>query len=229
MSFQSFNALVIEDDCEILDFLVSEFKGAGIATQGLLSSENVVHTLNQMNPHIVVLDLMMPKKSGIDVMREIRSQSRFSDLPILIVSGRQDEQERIQALEMGADDYVVKPFMVKELIARVQALIRRSQGQLRANQLNLPSKNLSMDFLAHRVVLGGQEVPLTLTEFKILRELLHQSGQVLTRDKLRSQVLGSLNVSDRTIDVHMASLRKKLDPMRDMIETVRGVGYRLSV
>ena len=114
-------------------------------------------------------------------------------------------------------------------MARANALVRRSSGSHKQQQKNISIKDLSIDFSAHKVLLRGQEVPLTLTEFKILGELLRQSGQVLTRDRLREKALGNLNVTDRTIDVHMASLRKKLEEMGDAIETVRGVGYRMAI
>jgi DNA-binding response OmpR family regulator len=163
------------------------------------------------------------------VIKEIRSSANFSEIPIMLVTGLDSEAEKIQALELGADDYVTKPFSVKEVIARCHALMRRSKAAHKAEQANLTVKDLNVDFAAHRVMLRGKEVPLTLTEFKILVELLRQAGQVLTRDKLREKALGNLNVTDRTIDVHIASLRKKLEDMGDNIETVRGVGYRLVV
>jgi DNA-binding response OmpR family regulator len=137
--------------------------------------------------------------------------------------------EKIEALEMGADDYITKPFSVREVLARAQALVRSAHMAHKIAQQNLVIKDLVVDFASHKVSLKNKEVPLTLTEFKILVELLKQSGMVLTRDKLRERALGNLNVTDRTIDVHMASLRKKLEHMGDSIETVRGVGYQMSV
>ena len=130
------------------------------------------------------------------------------------------------ALELGADDYVTKPFYPKELAARIKSLARRTESDKQAKAVAY--RDLQIDFNAHRVVLEGQELALTLTEFKILSELLKKSGQVLTREKLREYALGNLNVTDRTIDVHMASLRKKLNNYGDYIETVRGVGYRFA-
>jgi DNA-binding response OmpR family regulator len=221
--------LVVEDESEIREFLVSQFIEAGAQSSGLPSGDQILHTLEAFQPNIILLDQMMPGKSGKDIIKEIRSHARFSETPIMMVTGLDGESEKIQALEMGADDYVTKPFSVKELIARAHALVRRAQSTHRAQQKNLVVKDLTVDFSAHKVILRGDEVPLTLTEFKILCELLRQSGQVLTRDKLRERALGNLNVTDRTIDVHMASLRKKLTDMGDSIETVRGVGYRMAL
>jgi DNA-binding response OmpR family regulator len=172
---------------------------------------------------------MMPGKSGKEIMKEIRSSARFSEVPVMMVTGLDGEAEKIEALEMGADDYVTKPFSIREVIARANALARRSKAAHKSQQQNLVVKELTVDFAAHKVLLKGQEIALTLTEFKILVELLKQSGLVLTRDKLRERALGNLNVTDRTIDVHMASLRKKLKEMGDTIETVRGVGYRMAL
>jgi DNA-binding response OmpR family regulator len=220
--------LIIEDENEIRELLISQFVETGAAAFGLSTGEKLMQTLEAFQPNIILLDQVMPGKSGKMIIQEVRSSSRFSTTPIMMVTGLDGETEKIEALEMGADDYVTKPFSVREVIARAQALFRRSQVAFRSKQKNLVIKDLTMDFTSHRVLLRGSEVPLTLTEFKILGELLRQSGQVLTRDKLREKALGNLNVTDRTIDVHMASLRKKLTDMGDSIETVRGVGYRMA-
>lgn len=229
MSEGTLKVLVVEDESEIREFLISQFIDSGALAVGLPSGDQVLQTLEAFQPNVVLLDQMMPGKSGREIINEIRSSARFSETPIMMVTGLDGEAEKIQALEMGADDYVTKPFSVKELIARAQALVRRAKAAHKQTQKNLVVKDLTVDFNAHKVLLRGVEIPLTLTEFKILCELLRQSGQVLTRDKLRERALGNLNVTDRTIDVHMASLRKKLEDMGDSIETVRGVGYRMAL
>lgn len=221
--------LIIEDEEEIREFLVSQFVEVGNQALGLSSGEAVIQSMESFQPNVILLDQMMPGKSGRDVIREIRSHARFSETPIMMVTGLDSEQEKIDALEMGADDYVTKPFSVKEVIARAHALVRRAKAAHKSQQKNLKVGTLNIDFTAHKVTMHDQQVPLTLTEFKILCELLKQQGQVLTRDKLRERALGNLNVTDRTIDVHMASLRKKLSDMGDKIETVRGVGYRMAL
>jgi DNA-binding response OmpR family regulator len=229
MSETGLRVLIVEDEQEIREFLISQFNETGAQAFGLPSGDQILQTLEEIKPSVVLLDQMMPGKSGGELVREIRSHARFSETPIMMVTGLDGEAEKVAALELGADDYVTKPFSVKELIARANALVRRAQSAHRSQQKNLTVKDLTVDFSAHRVLLRGQEVALTLTEFKILCELLRQSGQVLTRDRLRERALGNLNVTDRTIDVHMASLRKKLDTMGDSIETVRGVGYRMAL
>jgi two-component system, OmpR family, alkaline phosphatase synthesis response regulator PhoP len=221
--------LILEDETEIRDFLIEQFSEGGMECLGLGSGEGLMNHLEKFSPDVILLDQMMPGKSGSEIIREIRSNVRFSETPIMIVTGLDGEDEKIRALDSGADDYVTKPFSVKEVIARANALVRRSKAAHKSQQKNIVVKDLVLDMNAHKVMHKGLEVPLTLTEFKILRELLKQSGQVLSRDSLREKALGNLNVTDRTIDVHMTSLRKKLDEMGDQIETVRGVGYRMAI
>ena len=224
----AFRILVIEDEQEIRDFLVLQFGEHGMTAQGLASGEGFLAKLESFEPHVVILDQMMPGKSGTELIKELRSSLRFCETPVMMLTGLDGESEKVAALEIGADDYVTKPFSVKEVVARIQALVRRSFAAHKSSQQTMSIQGLTIDLVAHRVMLNQQPVALTLTEFKILVELMRQSGQVLTRDRLRERALGNLNVTDRTIDVHMASLRKKLDAMGDHIETVRGVGYRLA-
>lgn len=221
--------VIIEDEVEIREFIVSQFKDRGCEVLGLENGDALLSKLETFNPSLVIVDQMMPGKSGSDVIKEIRSSAKYSELPIMMLTGLDGESEKVRALELGADDYVTKPFSIKEVFARAHSLVRRSEASHKKTQKSLSFKDLEVDFSSHRVTLRGQVVPLTLTEFKILGELLKQSGKVLTRDSLREKALGNLNVTDRTIDVHMASLRKKLEEMGDIIETVRGVGYRLAI
>ena len=219
--------LVLEDEHEIRDFLVSQLTEQGMQVRGLSSGDQVALHLQEFQPQLILLDQMMPGKSGHEIIREVRSLEDFSVVPIMMVTGLDSEADKVAALELGADDYVTKPFSIKELVARVHALARRAQANLKAPQ-TLRFKEIQMDLKSHRVFLGAKEVGLTLTEFRILAELIRENGDVLTRDKLRERALGNLNVTDRTIDVHLASLRKKLEIMGDEIQTVRGVGYRMS-
>ncbi|MCE3009358.1 MAG: response regulator transcription factor [Proteobacteria bacterium] len=229
MNQEVLRVLVIEDEQEIREFLTAQFIESGCQAHGLPNGSQVAEALESFQPTLVILDQMMPGKSGKEIMKEIRSSAKFSEIPVMMVTGLDGEAEKVEALELGVDDYVTKPFSVREVIARAKALVRRSRAAHKSLQQNLVVKDLTVDFAAHKVLLKGQEIALTLTEFKILVELLKQSGLVLTRDKLRERALGNLNVTDRTIDVHMASLRKKLHEMGDAIETVRGVGYRMAL
>jgi len=218
--------MIVEDEAEIREILKVLLEEEGFAVVALDSAMNLVDELKRNSPDLLLLDQVLPGKSGVDAVREVRGIDRFASLPIIMVTGLSGEDDKVAALDIGADDYVTKPFYPKELAARIKALARRSGVERKGTRL--VRGQLTIDFAAHRVFLEDREVQLTLTEFKILSELLLQCGTVLTRERLRERALGNLNVTDRTIDVHMAALRKKLSPLGDRIETVRGVGYRFA-
>lgn len=220
--------LIVEDETEIREFLMSQLSDSGMRVEGIPSGELLTQAMDLFKPDVVLMDQMMPGRSGRELIQELRTNVAYSEVPIMMVTGLDSEGEKVVSFGVGADDYITKPFSIREVIARIQALVRRSQSTHRSQQRNIIVKDLHVDLVAHRVMMNNKEVPLTLTEFKILVELLKQTGQVLSRDRLRERALGNLNVTDRTIDVHMASLRKKLEAMGDAIETVRGVGYRLT-
>jgi DNA-binding response OmpR family regulator len=225
--------MIVEDEADIREILTNLLQDEGFEVIALENGMRIMDELAQHRPDLLLLDQLLPGKTGVEAVREVRSSDAFARLPIIMVTGLSGEDDKVNAFDLGADDYVTKPFYPKELAARIKALARRSDlisaasGDAEAGD-RIQRGNVSIDFAAHRALISGVEVPLTLTEFKILGELLKQTGQVLTREKLRERALGNLNVTDRTIDVHMASLRKKLGPVGDQIETVRGVGYRFS-
>ncbi len=224
--------MVVEDEADIREILRNLLEEEGFQVVALETGLNIMEELNQHRPDLLLLDQILPGKTGVEAVKEVRASNGFSKLPIIMVTGLSGEDDKVNALDLGADDYVTKPFYPKELAARIKALARRTDTFNGEGDGVAPEKiergTVSIDFTAHRVTVSGQEILLTLTEFKILGELLKQSGQVLTREKLRERALGNLNVTDRTIDVHMASLRKKLGAIGHHIETVRGVGYRFS-
>lgn len=223
--------MVVEDERDIRDILKNLLEEEGFQVVAFENGMNILEDIRLNEPDLLLLDQVLPGKTGVEAVREVRSSQKFASLPIIMVTGLSGEDDKVNALDIGADDYVTKPFYPKELAARIKALARRSSvGGAEAGTPGdkIVRDNISMDFSAHRVWVNDEEVTLTLTEFKILSELLKQSGQVLTREKLRERALGNLNVTDRTIDVHMASLRKKLGDSGDNIETVRGVGYRFA-
>ncbi len=223
--------MVVEDERDIRDILKNLLEEEGFQVVALENGLNILEDIRQNQPDLLLLDQILPGKTGVEAVREVRGSEQYSKLPIIMVTGLSGEDDKVNALDVGADDYVTKPFYPKELAARIKALARRSSiiGEPGAAGKDRISKDaIVIDFSAHRVWVEEQEIALTLTEFKILAELLKQSGQVLTREKLRERALGNLNVTDRTIDVHMASLRKKLGAVGGQIETVRGVGYRFA-
>lgn len=223
--------MLVEDEKDIRDILKSLLEEEGFQVVALENGINILEDLKQNQPDMLLLDQILPGKTGVEAVREVRGNPLYSKLPIIMVTGLSGEDDRVNALDLGADDYVTKPFYPKELAARIKALARRSEfaPETSSGSDRIEQDGVVIDFAAHRVTVDGSEVLLTLTEFKILSELMKQSGQVLTREKLRERALGNLNVTDRTIDVHMASLRKKLGAsVGDQIETVRGVGYRFA-
>lgn len=222
---QALRVLILDDEQEIREILAEQLRQQGMIVESIASGENFLSEVERYQPQLIVMDQLLPGKYGTRLVAELRS-SKYSDVPVMMLTGIDSEADKVNALELGADDYVVKPFSIREVTARVHALLRRSLDFYKSEKKKMQLKNLEVDFDAHRVLKDGQEVLLTLTEFKILVELMKQVGQVLTRDRLRERALGNLNVTDRTIDVHMASLRKKLSELGDKIETVRGVGYR---
>lgn len=236
----SMKVMVVEDEHDIRDILKNLLEEEGFEVVALENGLRIMEELGAHSPDLLLLDQMLPGKTGVEAVREVRSSEQFANLPIIMVTGLSGEDDKVNALDLGADDYVTKPFYPKELAARIKALARRTDRSVGAvpgvqapaavggPQDKISRGPVNIDFSAHRVTVDNQEILLTLTEFKILGELLKQSGQVLTREKLRERALGNLNVTDRTIDVHMASLRKKLGTIGHQIETVRGVGYRFS-
>ena len=211
--------LVVEDDPAVSEPLLSGLQRNGIETEHVAYASHVLAALTGVD--VVLLDLGLPDGDGIDVLRELR---KVTDVPVIIATARGDETDRIVGLELGADDYVVKPFSVRELAARVRAVARR-----RRVDSSLDSGRVVVDRSRHRVVVDGAEVDLTAKEFDLLAVLAEEPGRAVTRQELFSRVWDPVWVgTGKTLDVHVASLRKKLgDPA--LVETVRGVGYRLAV
>jgi two-component system phosphate regulon response regulator PhoB len=179
-------------------------------------------------PDLIVLDLMIPKVPGLEVARQVRTSPRTSSVPILMVTAKAEEMDQVAGLRTGADDYVTKPFSMKVLLARVEAVLRRTGPQAGDSKL-LSVGPISVDLATHTAASAGDSLTLTLTEFRILVALMRSKGRVLTREDLMYTAIGpSVMVTARTIDVHMAAIRKKLGRAGGMIRTIRGVGYMLS-
>ena len=220
--------LVIEDDLGMQELLEETLKRENIEVFRQSSAEYAITAISKLSPDIILLDLGLPGKSGNEFLVELRNHEQFGHIPVIVVTGANSEKQQVEALNLGADDYILKPFLPTALIARIKAVLRRSsKGEIKENG-PLVNGKLQVDFSTHKVILDQSEISLTLTEFRILGELVREKGKVLSRDRLRQRALGNLNVTDRTIDVHMASLRKKLLDVSESIQTVRGVGYRFA-
>ena len=221
--------LVIEDEPDIrktLEYNLSR-EGYEVAVSGTLQEAK---KLLEPSLSLLVLDLMLPDGSGLDLCREIKKNSLLSNIPIIILTAKDDEVDRVVGFELGADDYVTKPFSVRELILRVKAVLKR--GEINKSELVEVERqfgDLSIDVDSHEVHVNNELVVLTALEFKLLNQLVDRRGRVQSRDQLLSDVWGySSEVTTRTVDTHIKRLREKLGPMGKYVQTIRGIGYKFS-
>jgi DNA-binding response OmpR family regulator len=220
-------ALVIEDDPDIAEAISYQLQKSGVSVNVARTGEEGLAGVRK-GVDLVLLDLNLPGMDGLEVCRMIRRQPATAHVPIIIVSARADEVDRVLGLEMGADDYVVKPFSMKELAARCRAALRRQGEPGSAGVKGYRDENFEVEFEAFVVRYRGSEIRLTAKEFELLRAMLERPGRVLTRERLLERVWGShhLDVDERSVDAHIRRLRAKLGPARDHVETVVGIGYR---
>jgi DNA-binding response OmpR family regulator len=217
--------VLIEDDRDIAEAICYHLEKAGMWVRVARTGEEGL-TAVRRGADLVLLDLNLPGMDGLEVCRLIRRQASTAHLPIIIVSARAEEVDRILGLEMGADDYVVKPFSPKELAARCRVALRRVEGGGEAPE-GYEDENFEMDFDAFLVRYKGRELRLTHKEFEILRYLVERPGRVLTRERILERIWGyEADVDNRSIDAHIRRLRQKMGEARDHVETVVGVGYR---
>jgi len=220
--------LIIEDEPEIADLIALHLQKAGFDALIALTGEAGLGLIAQHTPALVVLDLMLPGIDGLEVCRKLKYDAATRSVPIIMVTARGEEVDIVTGLELGADDYMVKPFSPRELTARVRAVLRRDDATAPIAADADSVEGIIIDDDRHEVRVNGVSVELTLTEFQILRYLSSRPGFVRTRDQIIQAAHGPrVIMSKRTIDVHITSLRKKLAPWGDSIETVRGVGYRI--
>ena len=220
--------LIVEDDKDIADLIAHSLQKAGYATETAASGTAVLPKVKAAAPDLILLDLMLPGMDGLLVCQALRGDPATAAIPIIMLTARGDEAERIAGLELGADDYVTKPFSPRELTARVGALLRRVQRPARAPDGVLTYGPLAIDVERHAVHIGGEEVRLTAKEFLLLQYLVEHRGRVLSRDLLLSDVWGyQYTGGTRTVDVHVRRLREKLPFLADAIVTIKQFGYRL--
>lgn len=220
--------LIVEDDAALITLLQYNLERAGFRCVIAQDGEQALIHAKETPPDLILLDWMIPLISGIELCRQFRRSILLRMVPIIMVTARGIEADRIRGLETGADDYVTKPFSPQELIARIRALLRRSQPGLSTEELTY--KDVTMDLAAHRVHRNGREIILGPTEFRLLKYLLQHPGRVFTREQLMDKVWGNdIYVEVRTVDVHIRRLRKALneDNAPDLIRTVRSTGYAL--
>ena len=217
--------LVVDDERDILELLRFNLTQAGFRVLAAAEGRQALDIARRSAPDLIILDLMLPVMPGTEVARALRKDEKTRRIPILMLTARGEEVDRVVGFELGADDYVVKPFSPRELILRIQAILRRETSEEGDRPLSFPP--LSIDLAAHSVSLGGREVDLTGTEFKLLHRLARRPGRAFSREQLLSEVWGyTEDVESRTLDTHVKRLRSKLGRIGEWIQTVRGVGYR---
>jgi len=220
--------LVVDDEPDLLELVRFNLSQAGYDVETAETGAEGVEKARRRRPDLLVLDVMLPDLPGTEVCRRVRADAELAGLPVLMLTARSEEIDRVVGLEVGADDYVTKPFSPRELILRVQAILRRTRGGVETAGV-LHQGPLELDTARHRCRVQEEDVPLTAKEFELLRVLMERPGRVMSRDRLLEEVWGSdITVTTRTIDTHLKRLREKLGAAADLVETVRGVGYRFA-
>ena len=216
---------LVEDDNSIRELVAYTLQSAGFRAEGFEKPSAFWYAVENQLPDLVLLDLMLPEEDGISILKKLRQEPRTRKLPIILLTAKSSEYDKVIGLESGADDYVAKPFSMMELLARVKALLRRVEKD---EDTGLSVGSLSVNKERHEVTANGENVSLTLKEFDLLCLLMENRGKVLTRDQLLNSIWGyEFDGENRTVDVHIRTLRQKLGSCGEYIETVRGVGYKV--
>jgi two-component system alkaline phosphatase synthesis response regulator PhoP len=220
--------LVVDDEKDLVDLITYNLQRNGYDVVSAFNGNAALDVAEREQPDLIVLDLMLPGIDGTEVARRLKSDARLASTPIIMLTAKAEETDVVVGLTLGADDYVTKPFSMKILLARLASVLRRAEPAGAPEGGILKAGPLSIDTSKHEVVIEGEAVRLTLTEFKLLAALVGARGRVLTRDQLMDKAMGTdVFVTDRAIDVHITAIRKKLGNANWLVHTVRGVGYRL--
>ncbi|HIW57819.1 MAG TPA: response regulator transcription factor [Firmicutes bacterium] len=217
----------VEDDAGIRELVVYSLQNTGFESKGLENAEQLYENLKTEKPELILLDIMLPGENGIDVLKKLRKDVTTRNIPIIMLTAKSTEYDKVIGLDSGADDYITKPFGIMELISRIKAVLRRS-GSMEMNSYVYVYSGVVVDTKKHSVTVNGKPVVLTLKEFELLHLLMKNQGSVMTRDVLLERIWGyDFDGETRTIDVHIRTLRQKLGEMGSIIQTVRGVGYKI--
>ncbi len=217
----------VEDDASIRGAVLYALNSTGFEAEGFEDGESFFEAVSQQLPDIVLLDIMLPGIDGLEVLERLRADRKTADIPVILITAKGSEFEKVIGLDSGADDYVAKPFGVTELISRIKAVLRRVPRQDAAEQITVDG--LTIDIRQHTVTIEGKEIDLTLKEFNLLHCLMRNEGRVFTRDELLDIVWGyDAETETRTVDVHIGTIRQKLGEYSSYIKTVRGLGYRFA-
>ena len=215
----------VEGDNGIRDLMTYTLAVSGYEAKGFPDSTGLWEALHTVRPELIMLDIMLPGEDGITILKKLRENSATADIPVIMATAKGTEYDKVIGLDLGADDYLAKPFGMMEMVSRVRAVLRRSAPH---SSGVLTVGPIALDVVRHRVTVGGNEVTLTLKEFELLRLFAENKGVVFTRDQLLAHIWGVDYIGEtRTVDVHIGTLRTKLGDAGELIETVRGVGYRM--
>ncbi len=218
----------VEDDNGIRDLMIYTLHSAGFEAKGFVNSVDLFNALCTELPQLIMLDIMLPGEDGISILKKLRTQTNTAHIPIIMATAKGTEYDKVLGLDLGADDYLVKPFGMMEMISHIKAVLRRTIPKEPTKCLHVG--NLELNLETYLVLVEGERIQLTLKEYKLLRTLMENCGRVFNRDQLLEIVWGIDYIGEtRTVDVHIGTLRTKLGKCGDYIETVRGVGYRMEV
>ncbi len=220
--------LLVEDEADLADLVSYNLRRAGFEVDVASDGAAALRAIAEGRPDLLLLDIMLPHVSGIQIARQVRTNPKNATLPIIMLTAKAEDQDQIAGLQVGADDYITKPFSIPVLVARVEAIMRRAKGPVREADETIGFAGVQADLATHQVRVDDEPVKLTLTEFRLLVALIRGRGKVLSREDLMYTAMGpDVVVTSRTIDVHMAAIRKKLGAAGGCIRTIRGVGYIL--
>ena len=221
--------LIVEDEPDIRSTLEYNLHRDNFQTESVGNLLDAEKILSSTNISLILLDLMLPDGSGLDLCRKLKADQSTNSIPIIILTAKDDEVDKVVGFELGADDYVTKPFSVRELILRIKAILKRKVQKSEVTEVEREFGELRIDSDSHEVFVNGEEVSLTALEFRLLKQLVDRRGRVQTRDQLLSDVWGySADITTRTVDTHIKRLREKLGPIGKYVQTIRGVGYKFT-
>lgn len=216
----------MEDDDNIRELVIYTLETTGLKARGFADGAAFMEALAFDTPELILLDIMLPGDDGLELLKKLKSSSKTKDIPVIMVTAKGSEYDKVVGLDSGADDYVTKPFGMMELVSRIKAVLRRS-GKAE-DRMDMETAGVHVNVKKHEVTVDGKEITLTLKEFELLEKLMRNQGIVLTRDQLLTEIWGyDFDGETRTVDVHIRTLRQKLGAKGDIIQTVRGVGYRM--
>jgi len=216
----------IEDDSSIRDLMIYTLNASGFEARGFSDGNSLFQALSTSTPKLIMLDIMLPGIDGIEILKKLKSNHSTSDIPIIMATAKGTEYDKVIGLDLGADDYLAKPFGMMEMVSRIKAVLRRTESHEKQKSFTIGSLTLCSN--EHTVTVQNERVQLTLKEFDLLRIFMENPGRVFTREQLLSNIWGTDFLGEtRTVDVHIGTLRTKLGICGDYIETVRGVGYRM--